>query len=209
MIKKVRKHPFCSAIFALSVLILLGWLLGIEWLVKAPWDHVTTKPATVIMAIAASTLQILNKRSHEESSHYPIFLISGFIMTFVWISFSDMRPGEPSHLASESVAPGIPSLGTLFGFFVLACYSGVNVIGPRRPLTSCVGGFLLLLGTTALIGHIKDIPPLYYHFGGVSTAMSTPTSVIMQLLGISMLFAPQERLRSIEEIKKQIEETLV
>lgn len=112
------------------------------------------------------------------------------VMMFIWYVHT-------IDLAVAGIAPplaafGPPSLGTVLGFFITGT-AGISKAfnGKYAVHRAWMGLGLLALSIVALVGHISDIPSLYWEFDGRSVAMAPPTVLMFGLLAIGMLFIPE------------------
>ncbi|TXH09265.1 MAG: hypothetical protein E6R03_16990 [Hyphomicrobiaceae bacterium] len=92
---------------------------------------------------------------------------------------------EPTtHSKYEVALQGMPSIGTILGFILLAC--AVILHHVQATCRTVVGVHLLAagLGLVALIGYAWDVPGFYWDSNTFSGAMSPFTAAFLFLLGV-------------------------
>lgn len=127
--KKLSIERISFIVLSISVLVVLGWVLNIEFLKSIHPQWVTMKFFTAIAFIlSAVILALLNKQEGlKKPTHFNAILALSVIcpMLLVFITWS-VHTGFEDALIHESpdsiftVSPNRPSLGTMFLFFVIA-----------------------------------------------------------------------------------------
>lgn len=89
-------------------------------------------------------------------------------------------------LPPDTVAPGVPSLGTIGCF---AYWAGLLFWGSHgHRVTPRSGWILVAAGASTCVGHWLGLPILYFYLAGISTGMALPTALMVGLLGLALIF---------------------
>ena len=89
-------------------------------------------------------------------------------------------------VAVRSLAPGIPSAGTIAAFLAIVFAVGFRAIFETRLW---VGIFCSAVGFVAILGYLTGVESLYYYWEGLSTGMAAPTAILFVMLGVSLITA--------------------
>ena len=189
---------------ATALVVLYGWAADVEAL-KSPLGRVTMKTSTASALLFAGVLLaalpcVDGSRSLGDRAGSTVVsccawsvavLMLGTLAEYLAktnLGFSSFFVAEPDG-ARLSVAPGVPSVGTVVGLMASALLGfGVIVGAPWRARAVRVLALTqIAVGGVALVGHALDVPPLYYYGGGVSTAMAVHTAACVALLGVGAL----------------------
>ena len=84
--------------------------------------------------------------------------------------------------ATETVSPGVASVGTMVAYTLIATMLCLRVARLGRPIRA-LAWIVVALGVIAIVGHAIDVPELRWHIPGKSTAMAIPTAVAFALTG--------------------------
>ena len=113
--------------------------------------------------------------------------ISSLYLLGVDLHVSEILKTESQGEAIKSVAPGVPSIGTVLAFLMVAIYGlGMVLDQNRRNLKRAVAVITMALGVAALAGYIADIEQLYYYVPKRSTAMAAHTAALFTILGFAL-----------------------
>lgn len=170
----------------LTTLVVGGWLYDVELLKSAIPGHVSMKLSTAfafIMQLIATYIIINERRTKRGDA----LLVACSMFTFLFMSFGMCGA---FHIGSEagihSVGPGVPSLMTMFMFVVLAFIEIFYLVRDTdyRQIMDWICKFCMWISGTAMVGHILNVPEMFYYFEGYSTGMAFHTSVMFFLIGL-------------------------
>ena len=202
----MRRLPLLigSAVSLLAAVVLYGWAADVDAL-KSPLGRVTMKTSTASALLFAGVLlaalpRVDGSRSLSDRVGSTVvsacawsvaLLMLGTLAEYLAktnLGFSSFFVAEPEG-ARLSVAPGVPSVGTVVGLMASAMMGFcVLVAAPwRARAVRALAITQIALGSVALLGHVLDVPPLYFYGGGVSTAMAAHTAACLAVLGIGAL----------------------
>ncbi len=189
-IKMALYYSLPWMLLAFSVLIFIGWCIGVTDVAQIRPDWVTMKPVTALSFIVASLAMIFHVHQKPRSRDFLAGWFSLIAMGAVsaWYYHSEainILPAfnDPLYF---SLAQNVPSWATvaLFLIFSLSFFRR-----NKKPW----GWAMMLVSGTALIGYAADIPSLYFYIPDISTAMAFPTAVFFLHQGMWML--PNFRLK--------------
>lgn len=179
---------------------MIGWFLDIALLKSILPTWVTMKFTTATsFFIAGILIASLAHYTQHESDIPQFFVVMGLIfifliMTTLLVSYLlEFRTGLEDLFVQENfdavgtVAPGLPSLGTMIAFLfsVLPSFSiFLDRVRYRTRLFVLNGCLILFLGGIALVGYLLSIEELYYLIEGVSTGMAIHTAVLFVVIGL-------------------------
>lgn len=93
----------------------------------------------------------------------------------------NLQSGEVSDAVLSS-APGMPSVGTMIGFFLIG-FGGLFYSMGLVLLTRSFGLIAAGIGFFALVGFFLREPVLAFYSEGLSTAVAVSTSIVLLLIG--------------------------
>lgn len=163
-------------IFIVSFGVILGHYFGIDSITKIGKNNVTMKMGTAVMFMISSVAIKFRNQA--------LFAVLATLDVAIYLSFRNcgiecIFPNMSFHQV-QTIAVGLPSHATLFCFFLVSLYSIKNV---RKFLAWIVCAAAL----QAIVGYIFGIPPLYYYYKGMSTAMAIHTAIFFLLIGGIMI----------------------
>ncbi|MAZ40502.1 hypothetical protein CL654_00065 [bacterium] len=187
-----------------GLLVMVGWFFDIDILKSIVPGFVTMKFTTALSFFVSGIL--LWSLAHfiaRESDIAQFLIATGIIIVFLVMStllFSyllDFRTGledlfvQEEVITEETVAPGLPSLGTMVAF-ILVVVPSTSIFLARNDAANIIysinGILIIVLGAIALLGYAIKTPALYYFIPGVSTGMAIHTALLFVLLGIGYLY---------------------
>ena len=186
------KFSYLTLLIALSGLV--GWAADFAWLTQWGFASVTMKPVTCVCFLtSAFGVLALTKGwrtlAFSAGSHTIIVMLATL---FGFNAASVPILAEQPDLALESVAPGIPSLGTVFLFALLGgniCFRSLSTATHKdnSAVSKYIGQICVGLASVAISGHLFSIPSLYYYIPQISTGLARPTAFLFTIQGIAIL----------------------
>lgn len=172
-----------------GLLVLWAWSQGRYEIVSWGEGEVTVKKPTAYSILSLSIASLLPARSGGSRlairalALLPMSLMLGVLIRF-HLGFAEAlgMMGEPSHLAVDSVSPGIPSWGTALAVILIAFSLILRSHGSRGVSLAMTA---LLIVSIAGVGHLFDFPFLYYSFPAKSTAMARLTVIGLALVSLN------------------------
>ena len=154
----------------LGVIVLLGWMAGVEGVTSVIPGAVTMKPLTAI----AFTLAGFGTASRLDAVKHTcgMLVLLSMSLAIGTYSFGIRMFDSPEPI--DTIQPGSPSLLTIVAFILI----GARLLDLLRPLSRP----LLAIALVAIVGHLSGWPLLYYYVPGVSTGMAIHTAVGFALL---------------------------
>ena len=184
-----------------SVLVLLGWLLNIEFLKSVVPQFVTMKFTTAISFLFSGIILLAlvhYLKGNLEIAEISLALFSTLLLFLVGSMFVASLVGVSTGIEqlviketepSWTVEPGRPSTGTLIAFIIIGFVGILTVL--KLPIVQTAylfsGVALMTIGGLALLGYLLNMPALYYYLTDISTAMAIHTSTLFVLIGIGLL----------------------
>lgn len=190
-------------VLGIGITVLVGWFLDIDILKSLLPTLVTMKFSTALsFAMGGMILYFINESEKKNSEYAKIFLLTPmivilfFMMTLLVSTFAGISTGIQDIFVKEelgaikSVAPGIPSVGTMINFLLIYAASIIvllNLAKKKKILTS-IAYAITFVGSLAVIGYSVNVELFYYTIEGFSTAMALHTAISFIIIGIGMLF---------------------
>lgn len=84
---------------------------------------------------------------------------------------------------------GRPSMLAVLNFILIAAAAILIMwkVEKLQPKLKIIGLIVAVIGATALLGYIINVPVLYHFMQGQGSAMACPTAVLFVLLGIALI----------------------
>lgn len=187
---------------AVGLIVMFGWIFCIDFLKSIHPDFVSMKFYTALCFFIAGFLSYaLNKQASCLSVKLHTCLSTATLALFTLTIMEIANPALFSNVVFEenaikSVAPGVPSISTMFAFLLLASaglrYAFMN--GGITVYVKAIGWHLKIISGCALVGYLLDKPILYYYVPGISSAMAIHTAVLFFVLGICLANSQREEL---------------
>lgn len=182
--------------------VLYGWWFDVPALTSIMPFWVTMKTTTALCFFNSGVMLMCIEKAlthkHKKSEIVLSMMSMGifFVVSLLILEvFTGLQTGIGSLFANESqravmsLAPGIPSMGTLVAFMstcmvgFLALFNTVHFYARTK-----ICGFITLgCGLVALAGYLLNIPLLYYYVEGQSTAMAFHTMILFNIIGVATL----------------------
>jgi len=199
-------------VLGIGVIVLIGWFTDIDILKSLSPTWVTMKFATALSFVMSGVILYCMNESVRRNSEYakmfllaPLIVILFFMVTLLVSTVTGISTGIQDIFIKEeagaikSVAPGIPSVGTMINFLLVHIASIILLLNllKRKKIFSLIAGIITTIGGLAIFGYAIDIEVLYYTIEGFSTAMALHTAITFVLIGVTMFFLAKHN-----EIKK-------
>lgn len=167
-----------------GIAVIAGWVFNIEWLLSPlPGPTVTMKFLTAAMFILAGIGAVSRRMGSMLSEVVAISAYTAIFLLSIISLFGVLTPFAADDTSFQTVAAGVPSIGTMIAFCVCA------VIGSSRAShgSSFPGGFIVIaMGALALMGHGLAIPALYFYSPDISTGMAIHTGALFLVAGLEL-----------------------
>ncbi|KJU86405.1 multi-sensor hybrid histidine kinase, partial [Candidatus Magnetobacterium bavaricum] len=199
-----------------GALVMLGWILDIGILKSILPHWVSMKVLTAISFILSGiTLYVMASYLDGKKTIGQVILPASsatiiiIMVTLMVSSLLGMRLGIEDFFVREeasavkSVAPGMPSIGTMTAFILCALAGGFtlfNVQDLQKKLL-VMGWLVVALGTSAMLGYMANAPLLYYYIKGASTAMAFHTALLFTALGTGLILLSKTIRQDINAMK--------
>lgn len=195
-----------SLLVIAGVVVVVGWIFNIQILKSFYPGLVTMKFSTAVSFIISGLILYFGVNSELRYGSaaklllpIPVLQISLLMGIQFIAALLGIETGIETLFVREaqtailSTGPGVPSLGTMVGFLLIAAVGTLSIIhmDDKETIYKIIGFFLLLLSSVALAGYVLDIQALYYYFEGMSTAMSFHTALLFFLTSI-IIFSSKE-----------------
>lgn len=186
--------------FVSSLVILLSWAIGGEWLPSIWGLFISIKFITAMSAsLSAIMLLLLPRRDLAPMTMALALGITALNFGILQMGEGSKMPFTLSDIGQLTYVAGMPSIGTCIGFLLVGMYgmtyqlhNGISY----RVLTGFGIGLWVVVGV-AIIGYLANEPMLYYYVPGRSTGMSPIT------IALFASFAwPMSRIAHLERHKR-------
>lgn len=161
-----------------------AWFFGDTAAAALIAGHVTMKLGTALSIWAQSITTMFILATTRRNEHAGAIMGMAFLSVGVQAAAAAglLAAGDPA--AIDTVAPGVPSVGTWLCVGLLAYIDLLYCLGRWRQRTAWIAGVLLTAAGLALVGHWQGIPALYWRFPW-STGMAIPTALCVSALALA------------------------
>jgi len=181
----------------------VGWVLGIDWLKNLLPPMVTAisfVPSGIILVLVA---KIAAKEDCYGFSAVILPVLSlllllvmstlffsiivdvnfGIVDIFAWGRSKQIEEMRPIKFL-------FPSIATIIDFTLVASAGlfGAASFCRKKSFLFAIGMFVAVIGAYALIGHITNLPLLYYYIPGKYPPVSIGTAALFVIWGLGMMF---------------------
>lgn len=185
-----------------GLVIIVGWLFGIEEFIRPAEGLGRVKPITAISFIVAGLQLVLTCFRQTRYGRTATMLLT-FAALFQFVVMGSqllsVLSGAPSGIELIIDAPGdnpafattfgAASIGTILLLFGVASVGLIDNFEGKILLRRIVDKLLLLIPISALVGYALDAPILYFSLPGVSNRMAMYTAVLGLIAGFSIWFS--------------------
>ncbi len=187
----------------IGALVLVGWLLRVDWLTSVLPGHSATNPITAISLICSGlALELIRRGRLQPRARIAGMTLAGIVLLigiirFVgwmggwpigfdyWLFPGDLR--DPVIRTTNHIAPNTALAFSLFGA-ALVC---LGMRGRRWVVAAqMIAVGLMLVSLLSAVGHLLHASPLYEVEG--ANPMGFPTAVAFGLLSLGLLFGSVE-----------------
>lgn len=181
-------------IFCIALLAVIGSVMQIPILTSWGTNFVSMKFVTAIsITLSTLSLLIITHSPFHSLRILPISLesVSLSLMAYTVISRNAIL-STISDTTSYTVAPQVPSIGTLSAIILLFIVGILYTKDMIKIIRRC-GAILAMLGLIAVFGYIIGNPSLYFYIENISTAMALNTSICFVLLGVGLFIIRENK----------------
>lgn len=190
-----------------GIIVMVGWFAGIPILTSILPFWVTMKFSTAFsFFLSGLILYFINLHLKKKGEFSDIVIpLSSFIVFLLMVillisTFIGVRTGiedlfvEEATGAVKTTTPGRPSIGTMASFVLMSLTGFLAMLNIQNinKIILGIGKMVTTLGSIAILGYIINMPFLYYHIEGWSTAMAFHTAIFFVLLGVGLIFSGKE-----------------
>lgn len=187
-----------------SLVVMLGWILGIDWMTRIVPFGINMKFITAVLFFICAiglylmALAIEGERVMAHTLLPGVALIIFIVTTTLLVSKILSIPTGVESLFVSSIGPidfttampteGWPAIPTLFNFILFAL-AGITALFPgtlRDKFILGTGYFILLVGCIAVAGYLFNLPALYYEVSFSTVPMAFNTALCFILLGFGL-----------------------
>ncbi len=181
--------------------VMIGWIFDIAILKSILPVWITMKFSTAICFVSSGIMILSIINFHETRSEYVFPIISitclvilMFMGLFLASSFLRINLGIDELFIVEAQRTqwiaGRPSVYTMFAFILITIAGLLSISNVTRLKSKLlfIGWTILLLGTSASLGYVFNIPVLSFDIKGWSNPMACHTSILFIALGASLIF---------------------
>lgn len=189
-------------VMIVGILVMCGWILDISILKSILPMWVTMKFSTALCFLISglTIISIAGMKKYPGLAQISLSMTTMLLMLFMaslfLSSFLGMRTGieelfiKETQEAIRTTVPGRPSLGTMINFILIAI-AGIAAMfrwAQLKVFLMFIGRTVMVIGGIAVLGYVLNLPPLYYAFEGLSTAMACHTALLFMIVGMSLIF---------------------
>jgi hypothetical protein len=182
--------------------IMLGWLLNATFLTSILPNVMAMKFTTALCFLCTSAILYLTLKSFKGSYNLALTflpapcLVIGITIFSILISalfginigIENLFVPENSYTLS-TVYFGRPAYGVLLNFILILFAGLIVMINPKsvRSYLKYIGIFVLMIGSSGLMGYVLNAPFLYFAYEGISIAMAIHTAYLFVLIGLAFI----------------------
>lgn len=206
---KLRLAKFLALVVsACGLMVMGGWLFGIDVLTYLIEGYVTMKFSTATSFVCAGVVlyficeNFVGKKDiaavvlPAATMVIMLFMSTLFVSTVFRVSTGiEGLVVQEVLLAKDHYIAGIPSLVAMIFFTLLSIVSMFTIgNGPRLELRYKILGTILTTGgLSTLIGYFASLPAFYFEWAGMSNGLAIHTGLLFLLLGIGFLLLGTSR----------------
>jgi len=194
---------FSMLVFGIGIIVLIGWFTDIDILKSLLPTWVTMKFATALSFVMSGVILYCMNESIRKNSEYakmfllaPMIVILFFMVTLLVSTIAGISTGIQDIFIKEeigaikSVAPGIPSIGTMINFLLVYTAGIILLLNfvKQKKILSLFASLITIIGGLAIFGYATGMEIFYYTIEGFSTAMALHTAIAFMLIGVGMFF---------------------
>lgn len=201
--KKRKTAKVLSLIVIIAgILVIIGWIFDIGVLKSIAPAWISMKITTAIAFVLSGIILYFIVRAMEgefDKAQVVLSITSLVIILLMGLLFFSavlkVHTGtedlfiKETNVAPMSVAPGRPSIPTMFNFMLIGAAGILTILNPAksRPKLKIIGLIVGAIGALAIVGYIIDAPILYYYIEGTNSAIACHTAGLFVLMGIGLI----------------------
>lgn len=199
--KQILAMSFATIVMIAAMAVMGGWIFDILSL-KSILPHWVTMKFTTAFCFLLSGIILCSIVKLKQgdidfaqvSLPLPCLLIT-LIMTSLLVSvILNIHIGIENLFVKEeaeammTTTPGQPSMGAMMAFLAMVMAAFLTMLRLNNLVSklNIIGGVVMLVGGLAIAGYLFQVPLLFYHWEGVSSAMAFHTAVLFILLGLGV-----------------------
>ncbi|GEM_PF-2056928 len=179
-----------------ALLIMTGWIFGIEILKTPNLSWISTKFNTALSFLFSGILLLqLNKQMHSKNKEFNVFLTLFLSTSIFFLMFSmfltmffKIPLGVESLFLKDTIESsqtfylGMPAIPTIVSFFVVVALTLATIFS--TPVNFAYGGaVILVLSISSVIGYLFNIPLMYFFLPNIANPIAFNTAVLFIILG--------------------------
>jgi hypothetical protein len=200
--KRKTAKVLAAAVSIAGIAVMTGWIFDIGILKSISPNWISMKFDTAIAFFLSGITLYFIARAIEcqfDKAQVVLSITSLIIILLMGILFFSAILGvhtgaeelfiKETVLAAKTVMPGRPSIPTMVNFILIAL-AGIFTMfnsGTLRAQLRIIGLIIGIIGASAVIGYIINVPILYYYVKGINSAMACHTAVLFVLSGTGLL----------------------
>lgn len=203
LIKQMKRTKLAISLSIIVIIggasVMIGWIMDIEILKSILPIWVTMKFTTALSFFLSGFILYFISSSIENRSDIAqvglsittlmllllmaTLLISVILNIHTGVEYLFVRETK---YAVNSTAPGVPSVGTMINFIIIAVVGILTLLDLKSLYRKMhfFGLTILLTSSLAILGYILSLPLFYYSIDDLSTAMALHTAILFVITGI-------------------------
>lgn len=197
----IGANVLCSVVAVTGALVMFGWFFDITLLKGIyPGGRTMKFVTSVSFVLSAAVFYCVGRIARGDRAWAQVLLPTLVLMILLLIAsllaaFAlDINIGvtapfaQGSDVAMQTVQSGSPTTVTIFCFTLVSAVGLMAMFEPggKLRLWRIVAAALAILGSFALLGHLLEIPALYYYRASAGTGMAAHTALLFVLLGAAL-----------------------
>ena len=194
--------------FLVGIAVMLGWYFNVGILKSILPIWPTMKFTTAICFSLSGVILFFMVRILEGEIDFSRLIVSVAVFAILLImlilffsSLLGIHTGledlffKESTVAVITTMPGIPSLGTMVNFILIAVSGLLVILNSQRCKKSLLvlGWVITPVALVAVVGYIINVPSLFYAFEGISNAMALHTAILFVLFGFGFILLAKDQ----------------
>lgn len=185
----------------IGLIVMLGWIFGIDALESLVPNTVTMKFTTAVSFIMSGIMLYLINESRSKNSELakillpaPIMVVLFYMVTLLVSTFTGISSGIEYPLLMGkagvgSLLSGVPSVGTMISFLLIVSASILSLLRYEKQGREIlvIGAIICSISVTALLGYAVNVSSMYYMIPGISSGMAIHTAITFLILGIALV----------------------
>lgn len=182
-------------VFAVSILVMIGWIFGVDTLKSIVPGFVTMKFSTAVaFFIVGFILLGISRFFDMPYFNYGVLFFSVILLIFMGYMMITSLLGIDSQVenlvvkeavgALKTSKPGMPSAATMLNFILIAITGLLSFSSCRLKCFKIISVIVGLMGASSILGYISNTSLMYFYIEGVSSAMALHTAFLFIFIAI-------------------------